>query len=156
MSHRCILLLALSLSVVSAFGGAVLTAGLQNSPAIRSQSVWDGVYTTAQAKRGQEHYDVYCTNCHGTDMQGDGADIPALNDARFAKKWDRRSLKELLDLISQRMPENMPASLSKEVYSDLLAYILANNGFPGGAKEIGREPDTLATIVFEETAPDPR
>jgi cytochrome c5 len=135
------------------------SVGMANSqvpPTARSGSVWDGVYTLAQAKRGQEQYDVFCTGCHGSDMQGDGADTPSLGDARFAKKWDRRTLKDLFVLMSQTMPENRPGTLGRETYSELLAYILQGNGFPNGTLELTSQPDELARIVFEETAPDPR
>jgi len=30
-----------------------------------SRSVWDGVYTEAQAKRGEAIYEQNCVSCHG-------------------------------------------------------------------------------------------
>lgn len=117
-------------------------------------TVWDAVYSQEQAKRGQEQYDVFCTGCHGDDMQGDGADVPSLSDERFARKWTGRTLKDLSQLISQTMPENKPGSLSKEAYADLLAYVLQGNGFPAGLRPLAPDPDALARIMFEETAPD--
>jgi mono/diheme cytochrome c family protein len=120
----------------------------------QASTVWDGVYAREQAKRGQEQYDVFCTSCHGSDMQGDGADVPALADTRFAKKWTGRTLKDLFELMSQRMPENKPGTLSKDAYADVLAYILQGNGFPAGVRPLPFEPGALARIVFEETAPE--
>jgi mono/diheme cytochrome c family protein len=127
----------------------------QDPPAAPKRTVWDGVYTSEQTKRGQEQYDVFCTNCHGPDMEGDGADVPSVIDARFARKWTGRTLKDLFQLINQTMPENRPATLSKDAYTDLLAYILQGNGFPAGVTPLSSDPDILAGIVFDELAPDP-
>jgi mono/diheme cytochrome c family protein len=139
-----------------ALGSASRAATAQGRSVARLGSVWDGVYTLQQAKRGQERYDVFCTGCHGSDMQGDGVDVPALVDARFARKWDRRTLKDLFSVITERMPENRPGTLSKETYGDLLAYILQGNGFPNGITELSYDSNELARIVFDEVAPDPR
>jgi mono/diheme cytochrome c family protein len=142
------------LSIAPVLWSAPRHAAQQTSATAPTGTVWDAVYTQAQAKRGQEQYDVHCTSCHGADMQGDGADVPALSDLRFARKWTGRTLKDLFQLISQRMPENRPATLSKDAYADVLAYILQVNGFPAGVRALPYEPDTLARILFEETAPD--
>jgi mono/diheme cytochrome c family protein len=131
-------------------------AATAQSPAATAAAatVWDAVYSQEQAMRGQEQYDVFCTGCHGPDMQGDGADVPSLSDERFARKWSGRTLKDLSQLISQTMPENRPGALSKEAYTDLLAYVLQGNGFPTGLRPLPADPDALARIMFEETAPD--
>jgi hypothetical protein len=117
------------------------------------RSVWDGVFSVEQAKRGGEQYEVFCTNCHQSDLQGDGMDVPGIADARFMKKWDRRSLKDLFEMMSTQMPEIAPGSLSRGVYTDLLAYILQANGFPSGVTSLDSETATLARIAFEEFPP---
>ena len=35
------------------------------------------------------------------------------------------------------MPPNAPASLSRETYLDILAYVLKANGYPPGSTELG-------------------
>ena len=35
-----------------------------------SRSVWDGVYTEEQAKRGNPLYQQECANCHGSQLNG--------------------------------------------------------------------------------------
>ena len=35
-----------------------------------SRSIWDGVYTEAQAKRGAAIYSAECAGCHGLDLTG--------------------------------------------------------------------------------------
>jgi mono/diheme cytochrome c family protein len=37
-----------------------------------SRSVWDCVYTDAQAKRGQALFEQNCVSCHGPALEGDG------------------------------------------------------------------------------------
>jgi cytochrome c5 len=153
MTHLKVALIAAVPFVVSLWSGA--RAASAQAPESQSRSVWEGVYTTAQATRGQEQYDVFCTGCHGSDMQG-GTDTPALVDTRFTKKWDRRTLKDLFELISQQMPENRPGTLSKDVYAEILSYILQGNGLPPGAAALPSQSDQLARIVFEETNPNSR
>jgi S-disulfanyl-L-cysteine oxidoreductase SoxD len=36
-----------------------------------SRSVWDGVYTEAQAKRGEALFAENCVTCHGPALEGD-------------------------------------------------------------------------------------
>jgi len=117
--------------------------------------VWDGVYNVDQAKRGAEQYSIFCTNCHGFDLQGDEMDVPAIAGDRFMKKWDRRPLKDLFDVMSTQMPEIAPGSLTRAVYTDLLAYLLQVNGFPSGMRALDGEPVTLAHTAFEQFEPNP-
>ena len=50
------------------------SAAAQSSPA----SVWDGVYTDAQAVRGETAYLQECANCHGTALEGGDMTPPLL------------------------------------------------------------------------------
>jgi mono/diheme cytochrome c family protein len=131
-------------------------ARLQDSARVPARSVRDGTYTFQQARRGEERYAVFCAVCHGSDMLGDGGEIPALVDTRFAKKWDRHTLEELFTLIKETMPVDRPGTLSNQVSSDLLAYILEGNGFPTGVMELSDEPDELGLIVFDGADPGRR
>src|SRR5438876_3128832 len=45
------------------------------APATESRSVWDGVYTEEQAKRGESIYRKECAVCHG-DMLTGGESAP--------------------------------------------------------------------------------
>ena len=154
MSGRHIVLIALGVWCGSALSSAPLGGSKQDAAARpATRTVWEGIYTEEQALRGQELYDVFCVNCHGTDMQGQGVDVPALADQRFAKRWDGRTIKDLFELMGQTMPEDRPGSLSQEAYSDLLSYILQVNGFPAGLTDLGHEAESLARVVFHRTAP---
>src|SRR5207244_2285920 len=105
---------------VSAIGVCVAAQG----PGER-RSVWDGVYTGAQAKRGRDAYEYSCATCHRPELDGDPSrDIPALYGDDFVGEWSKRSLKDLFDFISKSMPKDSAGSLRAETYVDLVAYLL--------------------------------
>src|SRR5205809_5172589 len=51
------------------------------------RSVWDGVYTSEQAKRGEEVYRGQCASCHGAKLEG-VEDAPSLAGKGFLEGWD--------------------------------------------------------------------
>src|SRR2546422_11498564 len=58
---------ALTLAVCAA---ALSVLGVQAPPSSESRSVWDGVYTEEQAKRGEPLYRKECASCHGDVLSG--------------------------------------------------------------------------------------
>ena len=50
-------------------------------------SVWDGVYTADQAKRGETAYLQACAGCHGTGLEG-GDMTPPLVGGAFTSNWN--------------------------------------------------------------------
>ena len=129
---------------------AVAGTPLQTPPA--RQSVWDGVYTDDQARRGEAHYARSCESCHGADLAGNPVDeIPALAWDAFLLHWNDRTIKDLFDSIKRSMPQDKPGSLNARAYVDVIAYILQMNKFPAGGKELGLNADVLGQIVIERT-----
>ena len=61
-----------------------------------TKSVWDGVYTEEQAKRGEPLYSQQCASCHGAELMG-GEMAPPLAERRFpvglGRSHDRRSVR---------------------------------------------------------------
>ena len=115
-------------------------------PAQTSRSVWDGVYTLAQARRGALKSGL-CTSCHGDSFEG--LQGPELAGPAFAEKWDGRTVGDLFDLMRLTMPDDAPGSLAREEYADLVAYILAVNKYPSGKTEIGIDAGALKQIRIE-------
>ena len=115
------------------------------------RSVWNGVYTSEQARRGEMQYDEQCSACHQFDLQGDGLDIPSLASDEFRDDWDGKTLRQLFDLLSKSMPQQDPGSLEPTVYADILAYILQKNEFPAGSAQLTVDSALLDAIAFEET-----
>ena len=97
-------------------------------------TVADGVYTDDQAARGAIVYDAACAGCHRTDLGG--ATGPALRDERFAREFAGKDLKTLFTKTATTMPRSAPGSLGDNVYLDVVAHVLKENGFPAGSHEL--------------------
>src|SRR5712672_1137629 len=63
-------IVALACAVAAA---ASVTEGAMAQDAVKTRSVWSGVYTTAQAKRGETLYSAACSHCHGARLNGAAA-----------------------------------------------------------------------------------
>lgn len=131
---------------------AILVCGgwvaLNAQTAQTSRSLWDGVYTQAQAKRGEAVYSGQCARCHGADLGG-GDSVPALAGTDFLSTWNTKTLGDLFDRIRSSMPADKPGTLSREQTADIVAYILSVNQFPTGKKELGTQSDVLKQIQFD-------
>lgn len=95
-------------------------------------TVLDGVYTAAQADRGNVAYQRFCIGCH----EGQDADGPELAGKVFMDRWREDKLDPLFSFIKTSMPGNVPGSLDDATVADLMAYILHENAFPAGEKEL--------------------
>jgi cytochrome c len=116
------------------------------------QSVWDGVFTDAQAIRGERQYTRTCEQCHGADLAGDPvAEIPALSLDSFMTSWSGKSVKDLFDTVKRSMPKDKPGSLGTGAYIDVVSYLLQANRFPSGSRELPRTPEQLDGIVIERS-----
>jgi S-disulfanyl-L-cysteine oxidoreductase SoxD len=124
----------------------LLSGAAQQSPATRS--VWDGVYTVEQAKRGESLYAQHCSSCHGSTFEG-GEMAPPLAGGAFNANWNGLSLGDLAERIRISMPQNNPGSLSRQQYVDILATMLGGGEFPQGKTELPREVEALKQIAFE-------
>ena len=117
-------------------------------------SVWDGVFTEAQATRGQAVYEGACALCHGRRLNGapDDPDMrssPPLARARFLRVWEGRSLATLFEYTRATMPEDNPSSLTDEEYLDVIAYMLSVGGMPAGADELQPDLRNIARVVLQ-------
>jgi len=104
------------------------------------RTVWDGVYTEAQAARGQMAFGQSCAGCHALAAQGKA---PLVGDP-FWKSFAQKSVGDLLEFVSTYMPNGNPGSLTEPTYRDIVALMLKSNGFPAGTTELG--PDTIAGV----------
>ncbi len=112
-------------------------------------SVWDGVYTDAQAERGHTLYMQNCSRCHGADLSGT-YEIPPLV-GRFMPYWSGSTLDALFDYVSTAMPLDHPGALGAGANADIVAFILKNNDIPSGSKELSA--GNLKTINFDSARP---
>ena len=131
---------------------AVLLVGFaaaQDAP----KTVWDGVYTDAQAARGKALYMEKCVQCHGPELMGGGAGAGPLQGATFGGNWNGVPLGDMLERLRQSMPADKPATLSRQQCADVLAFIFSVNKFPAGSVELSRQAEILNTITFKATKP---
>jgi S-disulfanyl-L-cysteine oxidoreductase SoxD len=139
--------------IVRVFGAssliAIMTATGQAYGAEDATSVWQGVYTKAQAERGRASYFAACASCHGAQLAGD-TDAPDLAGNAFLKRWDNQSIAALFSFVESRMPVGRPRSLGPVGYADVIAHILASNGFPDGQKELSADGSVLDKIKIDK------
>ena len=132
---------------------AVVAAGGVRAQDARSRSVWDGVYSEAQAERGKGQYLQACASCHAQDLRGDST-APSLVDESFAFLWDDTTVDELFTRIRTLMPSDRPNSLSPQTYQDIVAFILKSNKFPAGQKDLEAVVEGLRQIRITIRRPD--
>lgn len=123
-----------------------LAAQAAAAPAART--VWDGVYTEAQAERGAATYKSACSECHGADLSGDGF-APALTGAEFTGNWNELSVGDLFERIRISMPPTGPAGVTPAQKVDIVAYALKFNKYPAGTTELEGKADVLKLIKIE-------
>jgi mono/diheme cytochrome c family protein len=121
---------------------AALLAGIATAQA---RTIWDGVYSEAQAERGHTMYMQNCSRCHGVNLSGT-YEIPPLV-GRFMPYYSGSSLDALFDYVSTAMPLDHPGALSPSINADIVAYLLKANDVPSGSKEL--TPDAVKSISFE-------
>jgi mono/diheme cytochrome c family protein len=143
------LFVAFSIVVVAAASGVRVIA----SPQERGKTVADGVYTDTQAARGAAVYDMACIGCHRADLGGGTG--PSLREQRFARQFAGRDLKTLFTKIATTMPRNAPASLGDNVYLDIVAHLLKENGFPAGPQELTADALDGIRVVPGQAKPPP-
>jgi mono/diheme cytochrome c family protein len=118
-----------------------------------SRSVWDGVYTAEQARRGQERYAAQCAACHG-DMLGGGESAPPLAGGEFLSNWNGLTVGDLFDRTRSTMPQSKPGSLSREATAEILSFLLSANQFPAGKADLPQASEVLREIKVEAIKPE--
>ena len=121
----------------------------QGVPESGSPTVWSGVYTEAQAYRGEKVADTTCIGCHGPKLDG-GDSGPILVGERFLAGWTSQSVGELFAWMQEAMPAEAPGTLSKDDTAAVLAYILQLNKIPAGKVELPTDRAALDRIRFTE------
>ncbi len=115
-----------------------------------SRSVWDGVYTDEQARRGEAVSNEQCARCHGQALSG-GEEAPPLAGAGFVSNWNGLTMGDLFERVRTTMPSDAPGKLTRQQNADVLAYLLSLNKFPTGKTELDRQTEVLKQIRFEAT-----
>jgi len=96
------------------------------------------LYTKDQAEKGAIAYYKNCAMCHGPALQGQsgGYSGPALKGEDFADPSYDFHVSEIFNFVAKLMPSATPGSLPPDEYVAIMAFILQQNGYPEGAKEL--------------------
>jgi mono/diheme cytochrome c family protein len=128
---------------VSALSCALAASGA-DLRAQQSRTVGDGVYSAAQATRGQGLFKETCASCHGPALAGLSA--PPLTGPSFLENWSPDPLADLLEKIQKTMPETAPGSLTRAQAADILAFILQTGKFPAGTADLSADEAALKLV----------
>jgi S-disulfanyl-L-cysteine oxidoreductase SoxD len=107
------------------------------------KSARDGVYTRAQATRGQKIYGAKCAGCHP---------LETFTEPIFLAAWSGQTAHALFTSIRTTMPPENPGGLPRQEYADILAYLLHLNKLPAGDAELGASDDALKKVLIEPPA----
>ena len=109
-------------------------------------TIWDGVFTDAQAQRGEDAYIRACAKCHADDLLG-STNAPALVGQAFFARFDRTSTDDVLDVIRRTMPQEAPDTLGMQAYADIVSFMLKTNSAPAGTAELPTDRAKLREIL---------
>jgi mono/diheme cytochrome c family protein len=134
-THR-LCFVALTAVFLAALGTALVSAQAKPS----GKTVWDGVYTDAQAERATATFSSTCARCHTLGADGNRP----LSGDKFWEGYTQKTVADLLAFVSKNMPNGQGGTLPGATYNDLVALILKSNGFPAGTTEV--TPETVAGV----------
>lgn len=124
-------------------------AAAQNAKTV---SVWSGVYTDAQAKRGEVVANKLCTSCHGPELSG-GEAGPALVGLEFIANWNNLTVADFYDRVHATMPADSPGTMTPQQTSDVIAYVFKLNKYPAGKTELATDLAALKDLKIEGEQP---
>jgi len=128
-------------------GSVIVVLAVLIASAQPKRTIWDRVYTAAQAGRGEKLYAEQCAQCHGEGLTGVEM-APPLTGDMFNSNWEGVPLSDLFERIRMSMPQNKPGSLTRAQTADILAHMLKVGGFPAGEQELDGQPGALTGTKF--------
>ena len=129
-------------------GGVFLVSGLYVGVGAQGKTANDGIYSEAQAKRGDVLYKEQCATCHGDNLEGSGP-MPALAGKDFLASWQGKSVADLFEKTHTTMPATAPGSLTPAQAADIVAYMLAASKYKVGTTELEGKVEALKDIKIE-------
>src|SRR4051794_38966178 len=122
------------------------------------RTVWSGIYSEDQARRGGEAYKLQCAYCHQPDLSGGFFDngagrAPALAgpkafDSSFVDRWRDQTVGEFIATIAATMPQQKPASLPVQTYIDIATFVMSKNGIPAGPADLPADVQAMQQIAI--------
>ncbi len=107
-------------------------------------------FSSDQATRGKVTFTKVCVDCHGDDLRGGLNGGPPLRGNAFDEIFANGApVSGLFQFISTQMPPDSPGEFSPDVYAELAAYILQQNGFQAGAA-LPTDPDAQDHLIVQK------
>src|SRR3954470_13012424 len=106
------------LIVVSALGLSIVPAAAQEH-----KTIWSGVFSEAQAARGEKAFIGTCARCHQDDLSGRNG--RGWKGPRFTEDWREADLGIIFSTVKSMPPNtarNPVPRLPETVYLDILAF----------------------------------
>lgn len=126
------------LGVVAMLFAVTLFAGLRAQAPGTAKTTKGRVYSATQAARGEQTYMSTCVSCHP----------PATYKGGVFLNWQGRSLGDLLEFLTEKMPKSDPGSLSPKEYTQVISFLLKINGMPAGQADLPANPAALSKITI--------
>ena len=143
-----------ALSAVLLSGALVAAAQDASGP-----SIWSGVFTAAQAKRGDDAYQASCSGCHGSNLRATDPEAVDLTGPAFRAKWNGKTLGERFETIRDTMPlGNGNSSRRQDVYGHpgVHSSVQRVSARKSGARARDRKTDRVRTESLEAANPSSR
>jgi hypothetical protein len=121
-------------------GAGFSPAAAPQDPPAATRSSMTGVFTADQATAGEKTYGNVCTGCHN---------LGSHSGSSFAQRWKGKTIFELYEQISEKMPEDDPGSLSPKESAEIVAFLLKANGSPSGKEALPTDANELKKILIE-------
>jgi len=121
---------------------------------LRAQSLSPPSYTAGQAALGKPAYDQACASCHGVNLD-DGEFAPPLKGGDFRLRWGGKSVDALFDQLTRTMPPGSPGSLGDAAYTQVLAYLIQENGVIATDRPLPSDSAALRTMMLPSAAGGP-
>ena len=134
------------------FAGIFIAIAACGVTLLLSQPRAAGPFTAAQAAAGRAAYQDNCSGCHLADLAGRN-EAPPLAGGNFMNTWGGRSTRELLALMQTTMPPGGPGTLGADVYAQIAAFILQQNGARPGDQVLTAQTAVTISSVATGQAP---
>ena len=129
LPHRIIPSAALAVAMFAFVSAASTSTAL-------AQSTEGPSFTAEQVERGRAAYSQNCQDCHGSTLDNGEFGGPPLKGGYFRNHWGEGSVADLTGYAKALMPPDRPGRLSDQTYTDLIAYLLSNNGYEPNGREL--------------------
>lgn len=112
------------------------------------RTIWDGVFTAAQAEAGGVLYTANCAVCHGKTGRGSPGG-PGITGANLNKQWEEIPLLDFFTFAHTKMPPGKAGMIgTAQDYVNIIAYVLDMHGAEPGESELVYNEEQLANIYI--------